>query len=83
MKVRANSWYTYRPCLLDVADGRTALKPGDRVQVRNLPGCPPCNTMRHAHVYDASGQFAGLVCTASLHERTLGDIIESSKCESP
>ena len=66
MKVRANSWYIYRPAGFDVWDALTALKAGDRVQVKNLHGCPPCNTMGHAHVVDVSGKFAGLVSTASL-----------------
>lgn len=66
MKVRANSWYTFRRAGWDVFDPKVDLKNGDRVQVKNLPGCPPCNTMGHAHVYDAAGNFRGLVCTASL-----------------
>jgi len=48
-----------------VFDARTSLKAGDVVRVVNIPGCPPCNTMGHAHVY-REGQFAGLVATASL-----------------
>ena len=66
MKVRAKSFYRFDPCLIDICDGRTDLKKGDIVQVVNLHGCPPCNTMRHAHVYK-DGQFAGLVATGSLH----------------
>ena len=50
MKVRANATYIYDPCMLDVSDGRTNLKKGDVVRVKNLHGCPPCNTMGHAHV---------------------------------
>jgi hypothetical protein len=66
VKVKANKFYVYIPCLLDQVDGRTDLKSGDVVQVRNLDGCPPCNTMRHAHVFDDAGKFAGLVATSSL-----------------
>jgi hypothetical protein len=65
MRVRVNSWYIYQPCLLDKVDGRTELQAGDLVQVRNVRGCPPANTMQHCYVFKA-GQFAGLVCTASL-----------------
>ena len=55
MKVRANRLYVYRPALFDVADPclgarEGLLKPGHTVRVVNLPGCPPCNTMAHAHV---------------------------------
>jgi hypothetical protein len=67
MKVRANTVYVYRPCLLDVTDGRTNLTTGTKVRVRNLRGCPPCNAMGHAHiVHPETGEFIGLVCTASL-----------------
>lgn len=66
MKVRANSWYTYRPVAMDVWDAKTTLAAGERVQVRNVRGCPPPNIMGHAHVYDTAGKFRGLVCTASL-----------------
>jgi hypothetical protein len=66
MKVRANSSYIYHPCLLDVCDGRTDLVKGDLVVVKNLPGCPKCNIMNHAHVYK-DDKFAGLVCCASLY----------------
>ena len=67
MKVRANSTYIYYPNMLDRLDGRTDLVPGDVVKVVNLPGCPPCNTMQHAHV-ELNGRFAGLVHTNSLHK---------------
>lgn len=67
-RVRANSWYYFYPVALDVYDAKTSLRPGARVQVRRLPGCPAPNTMGHAHVYDAAGRFAGLVCTASLRK---------------
>ena len=67
MKVRANVVYVFRPCVLDVIDGRTGLTTGTRVRVMNLHGCPPCNTMGHCHVvHPETGEFIGLVCTASL-----------------
>lgn len=66
MKVRANNWYTFRPVAMDIWDAKTTLATGERVQVRKVHGCPPPNTMGHAHVYDTAGKFRGLVCTASL-----------------
>lgn len=67
MKVRANAVYVYRPCVLDVTDARTSLTTGTRVRVKNLRGCPPCNTMAHCHVvHPETGVLIGLVCTASL-----------------
>ena len=66
MNVRANTQYIYYPNLLDMIDGRTGLVPGSIVTVMNLPGCPPANTMQHAHVY-YNGKFAGLVHVNSLH----------------
>lgn len=68
MKVRVNKWYTFRPVGWDVIDAKNTarIEPGQRVQVRNLPGCPPANTMGHAHVFDTAGQFVGMVSTASL-----------------
>jgi hypothetical protein len=66
MKVRANAEYIYYPNLMDRCDGRTTLVPGDIVKVVNLPGCPKCNTMSHAHV-EYNGHFAGMVHTNSLY----------------
>lgn len=66
MQVKTIRWYVYRPALIDQSDACTTLQPGDRVQVRRAPGCPPPNTMGHAHVYDTAGKLRGLVCTASL-----------------
>lgn len=66
-RVRVNSVYTYRPCLLDRVDGRTGLKDGDKVKVVNLPGCPRANIMGHCYVADVTtGKFIGMVATASL-----------------
>ncbi len=70
MKVRANAVYVYRPCMLDMIDGRTNLTSGTKVRVKNLRGCPPCNTLGHAHVvHPATGLFIGLVSTASLFKQ--------------
>lgn len=71
MRVRPGGIYIYHPAAWDVFDARTPLKDGDVVEVRNLSGCPPANTMGHAHVYK-DGEFAGLVSTASLHPRSKG-----------
>lgn len=65
MRVRAGNWYVYIPVLLDQIDAKTSLRPGDIVQVVNLPGCPRANTMRHCHV-EHEGEFVGLVHTDSL-----------------
>jgi len=70
MKVRANAVYVYRPCMLDMIDGRTNLKAGAKVRVKNLRGCPPCNVMGHCHVvHPQTAAFIGLVCTASLAKK--------------
>lgn len=66
MKVRNNGWYLYDPDAWDKLDPKTDLAWGQRVQVRNLHGAPPCNTMGCAHVYDEQGKFRGLVSTGSL-----------------
>lgn len=81
-KVRAGSVYYYDPVPWDritppygVQAG--LLKPGDRVRVVNLPGCPKANTMRMCHIETESrakkdrqgrhvGEFLGLVMVASL-----------------
>ena len=66
-KVRVNAVYAYDPVLLDVIDGRTGLKKGDKVRVVNLPGCPKANVMGHCYVANpATGQFIGMVCVGSL-----------------
>lgn len=66
MRVQAGRSYIFYPNLLDRIDGRTGLVPGSIVKVVNLPGCPPANTMQHAHV-EYNGQFVGLVHTNSLY----------------
>ena len=68
MRVRANSEYIFYPCGWDRIHPATRIKlvPGDRVRVVNLHGCPPANTMQHAHV-EVNGQLAGLVHTSSLY----------------
>lgn len=66
MKVRAGQKYIFYPNHLDRFDARTQLVPGSIVTVVRMPGCPPPNTMQHAHV-EFDGKFAGLVHTNSLH----------------
>lgn len=68
MRVRVNSIYRFEACLLDRIDARdNTPEPGQIVRVVNLHGCPPANTMGHCHVVNAvTGEFIGLVCTASL-----------------
>ena len=68
MKVKTNQFYEYQPVPMDYLDPKTNLNPGDIVQVKKLPGCPPPNTMGHAHVY-FKGRFAGLVHVNSLKTR--------------
>ena len=70
MKVHVNSRYIYHPNLLDLVDGRTGLKSGDLVRVKNLHGCPRANTMGHCHVVDpVSSDYIGLVSTNSLYTK--------------
>lgn len=80
-KVRAGSVYFYDPVPMDCImqpHGVQAglLKPGDRVRVVNLPGCPKANTMRMCHIEteaqtknrrgELRGEFLGLVMVSSL-----------------
>ena len=67
MKVKANNFYKFNPVMWDIIDPKTDLKSGDVIQVKNLNGCPPANTMGHAHVY-YDGKFAGLVHVNSLEK---------------
>ena len=69
MKVQANRLYTYHANLLDRIDARTNLEDGTLVRVIALPGCPPPNTMGHAHIETLDGIIIGLVHTNSLHTR--------------
>ena len=70
MKVRTNAVYVYRPSMIDLIDGRTDLTAGTRVRVRNLRGCPKANVMSHCLVvHPETGEFIGLVCTASLAKK--------------
>lgn len=67
-KVRVGQKLIYRPNLFDVLKGPDTLKDGDHVQVVNLHGCPPANTMGMCYVkrVDVNEKFAGMVCTNSL-----------------
>ena len=66
MRVHNGSWYRYEPVGIDTWDSKALVEPGSIVQVKSLPGCPPANTMGHAHIVDQQGRFAGLVLTNSL-----------------
>lgn len=69
-KVRVGSKYVYRPNFFDTLQGNSDLKDGDNVQVVNLHGCPPANTMGMCYVkrVNVDEKFAGMVCTNSLAE---------------
>lgn len=66
MKVQVGTDYIYYPNMLDRCDSRTTLVAGDIVRVENFTGCPPANTMSHAHV-TLNHHMVGLVHTNSLH----------------
>jgi hypothetical protein len=69
MKVRVNSTYRFQPNGWDTLRAcGDLLKPGDLVQVINLHGCPPANTMGQCYVRlvgDSSKAFQ-MVSTGSL-----------------
>ncbi len=59
--------YTYDPVMMDITDPPYDLEPGDKVKIKNLPGCPRAGTMGMCHVVHADTEkFAGLVCLNSL-----------------
>jgi hypothetical protein len=68
MRVRANSEYIYEAAgLHDLCSPASSATKGQRVRVVALRGCPPPNTMGHAHIEDAAThEFLGLVQTSSL-----------------
>jgi hypothetical protein len=68
-KVRAGEHYYYVPTLLDRCSPPYNVEEGNEVVVVNLHGCPKANTMGHCHVNHLNGEFAGLVCTNSLHTK--------------
>lgn len=67
-RVRAGSLYTYQPAgLLDRCSPASSAVAGQQVRVVNLYGCPPANTMGHAHIEDpVTGKLLGLVSVHSL-----------------
>ncbi len=69
-KVRVGQKFYYDPNLFDTIKGPDILKKGDHVQVVNLHGCPPANTMGMCYVkrVGVDEKFAGMVCTNSLVE---------------
>lgn len=59
--------YRYDPVPIDQFDPRvTYVQEDDIVRVVKMPGCPPPNTMGHAHVATPDGKFLGLVHVNSL-----------------
>ncbi len=67
MKVRKGSVYVFNAAGWDVFDPRDNTPAnGTKVRVIHPHGCPPPNTMGHAHVEGLDGRFIGLVATASL-----------------
>jgi len=69
MKVRKNSLYRFKATGWDLFDARANTpRNGDIVRVVQCHGCPPPNTMGHAHVATPEGKFIGLVATASLNK---------------
>ena len=68
MKVRKGQIYKYNPSFWDKIDPKTDLQEGDLCRVVHQHGCPPPNTMGHAHVQSMSGKFLGLVQTMSLEK---------------
>ena len=72
MKVRVGRRYKYIPCFFDkiFACSGNILQENEIVQVVNLPGCPPANTMNQCYVKRAGSneQFCCMVSTASLEK---------------
>ena len=70
-RVRVGQQFIYRPNLFDFLKGPVDLQAGDRVQVVNLHGCPPANTMGMCYVkrVGVDEKFVGMVCTNSLEEK--------------
>ena len=74
MNVRTGHRYVFHAAGLDrYSPAHRGIKDGAIVTVVRLPGCPPPNTMGHAHVNGADGRFMGLVQTASLTPLTHPD----------
>lgn len=67
MRVTTGRAYVFQPNMLDQIHQCANLKPGDRVTVVKLRGCPPPNTMGQCHVNGPDGKFAGMVSCNSLH----------------
>lgn len=60
----------YQAAGMDIWDGCTELKNGDKVQViKASHGCPPNGTMGHCYVGETkTGKFIGLVLINSLQK---------------
>lgn len=71
-RLRVGVWYRFEAVGMDIyRPAHQGLKDGQRVQVVNLRGCPPANTMGHCYVNGEAGQFMGMVLCNSL--QTKGD----------
>lgn len=66
-RVRVGQLYCYTPVMFDQLHAPMKARKGDIVRVINLHGCPPANTLGMCYVADLGGEFAGMVCTNSLH----------------
>lgn len=68
MKVRTGGVYVYtrEHSLWEMADAKHGTPSGTQVRVVKCNGCPPPNTMGHAHIETMDGTFIGLVHTAAL-----------------
>lgn len=72
MKVRVNGLYKYNPVMYDQIYADFDLAVGTVVQVRNLYGCPPANTMGMCYIFKKGSKgkdgFIGMVFTNSLEK---------------
>ena len=70
MRVRKGGTYVYtrEHSLWEMTDATHDTPSGTEVRVIHPHGCPPPNTMGHAHVESLDGQFIGLVDTRALRK---------------
>jgi len=66
IRVHVGSVYIYHACGFDRTLPPYDMQEGDIVEVRNIHGCPPANTLGHCYVFHHNGRFGGLVQVASL-----------------
>jgi hypothetical protein len=65
-RVRLGATYRFEPTLLDKLHPCCDASPGEQVQVGQLHGAPPPNTMGQCHVNHLDGRLAGMVSVQSL-----------------